>query len=825
MIYFLKLYFNIIFLCAYISFETFSKINKITISKNETDYIIGEDSPINFIRGYYFYNMNLIYKKIMFTGEFDINCIMKVENEFIKYNYKNKDVYAACSSICECQSKIVIYLNYFRKLLILMFKLELKTTTIVKNESNSFYSFLQDDNVKPIISKLFAALFLLAEGISINLNIIRESDNYYLVLKEKYVKFKVLLKGKKKNFFMKKNDELEVNYSDVFEVIQYFQEISKLWSSIYDEKLYNKSLFLDSGNFLLQTYIYELINDDYDVLKEIIINYFKILKYKSNNRFNELFIISTFPVNDKVYKKIDSFIYDMKNFEELDNIYMLIDFFKNFFRNIISNTKTTGIVDNIIDNTTDKTVDKVMDNTINTTFNSAIDNRAENTIESYLNENDCLKTNRELLFFVFFSLCFYDHSSNKFKTDHLIKNNFNKKLISFYDLYYSPSIINESDIINLQKDWNSIFLSMEKKQKLIFKSNDRIINKNSMLEIYDENNILNILYDITYVCGLENITTDIIRYYKIIESGKIKSEYKIKNELNLILNKIIEKISKNSNLTSMIDSFSMNESKNIVDGNIKLTIFKQKNNELSIIFLFDKKCFKYIFSNFYNKFSLKQVINNQLAKYYSNQSFISTIYIIYLKNKNSCFFSDEKFIIKNLKNKKNNCYEINCNFNLLILYVSDFHSKYFIDLIHFIFQYLIYNYNSLEVSKTNFYKIKILNRDFFEIVNEINSEYENHLKIILSRILANFIGYNILCKNTKLKNYYLHIIFLMDKCFSKIFVMNLSKNIFIKSLSEENIVHFFKFIMPVMSIKEFVYELKTKRQDLNFSKLIKLVNY
>lgn len=77
-------------------------------------------------------------------------------------------------------------------------------------------------------------------------------------------------------------------------IIYIFKLIVSKFNTIFEksnsDNEFTTENFINNGNFLLQSYIYEFFSNDYSILFEIANNYFKILEYyNKNGEYSDVF--------------------------------------------------------------------------------------------------------------------------------------------------------------------------------------------------------------------------------------------------------------------------------------------------------------------------------------------------------------------------------------------------------------------------------------------------------------------------------------------------------------------------------------------------------
>ncbi|OAG33651.1 hypothetical protein NEIG_02059 [Nematocida sp. ERTm5] len=216
------------------------------------------------------------------------------ENSGSTEDYENLKVWKVHDIIHEDEEKNK-YLKEFAQQLINMFPSEYGVYSIESVKDDSFIQFLREHKDKSYSLNLLAALFLLAEGVDVPIEIVDEkgnTENKIIILEKKGIENEFFVnlsltieEGNEKNeksAYHKKTEEIIdffkrlVDPADTLEVPEEF-----LMPTAYEEFL--KGNFLCNPKFLIQSYIFEYI-DSVEMYEEFVKSVYDILnEYKPTN--------------------------------------------------------------------------------------------------------------------------------------------------------------------------------------------------------------------------------------------------------------------------------------------------------------------------------------------------------------------------------------------------------------------------------------------------------------------------------------------------------------------------------------------------------------
>ncbi|OAG32477.1 hypothetical protein NEIG_02312 [Nematocida sp. ERTm5] len=257
-----------------------------TVVIEEDNLLVHPDGPLNPLRGYIMHTSGYMYNKRFYTPE--INTMYKLEKTdkltasgklIYKYTRKpvNDEVY---SDICE-ENKKNEYLIQFHTQLIKIFPSSDESLSIVSGVSDGLTSFLVKDKVTPQNMYILAVLFILSEQVDIPINICIEKEKK-LVLKstdgkDTYIDQSLFIYEKGQT---QSKNNLKKWCKDIKNLIKFLKAyiendstnpsvMKGLLSVPTTYEQFKTGEFLNTPQFLVQSYIYEFIDTKDNYIKFI----------------------------------------------------------------------------------------------------------------------------------------------------------------------------------------------------------------------------------------------------------------------------------------------------------------------------------------------------------------------------------------------------------------------------------------------------------------------------------------------------------------------------------------------------------------------------
>ncbi|OAG33132.1 hypothetical protein NEIG_02545 [Nematocida sp. ERTm5] len=258
-------------ICARLEIYDIKTIGEKSFVIQGNGLLIHPTGPLNPLRGYIMYQGGYMYNKRFYTPE--INTMYKLEktnkvqiNGDPIYNYIRKPINdEVYNDICEEKVKNE-YLIQFHTQLIKMFPSTDGSLSIVSGKQDAMYSFLIKDRVQPQSMYILAALFLLSEGVTIPNDILCTEGGKRLVLKSIYGKTTYIDQKRPSNDLVNLFRFLK-EYIDSSSANPNNMEGLSIEPADYEQFITGN--FLNTKQFLIQSYIYEFIDTSENYTKFI----------------------------------------------------------------------------------------------------------------------------------------------------------------------------------------------------------------------------------------------------------------------------------------------------------------------------------------------------------------------------------------------------------------------------------------------------------------------------------------------------------------------------------------------------------------------------
>ncbi|KAI5140066.1 hypothetical protein NEPAR04_0040 [Nematocida parisii] len=285
---------------------------------SENDLRIKPSGSLNLLRGYVSHNAGYMHNKRFFSPEINIDYKLENNIDFTKnahtYRYirtpENDKPHDPEDGVVDSN-----YLHKFHKMIIYMFPSESNTLSIEPYKSNSFTRFLRFHSGKSDSIYILSALLLLSEGIYVPIDIDKNelTGKTTVVLNNtkntlSYINLDMHLKS----IMPEENGEL-IAQTETEEIIDFFKQFCRctLLSGICDfaepttQEDFSIGDFLNSANFLIQSYIYEYIEDIHQY-KQLVKSTLELLEdlYESSKK-TSIIPKSTETVKNSLFIPID----------------------------------------------------------------------------------------------------------------------------------------------------------------------------------------------------------------------------------------------------------------------------------------------------------------------------------------------------------------------------------------------------------------------------------------------------------------------------------------------------------------------------------------
>lgn len=561
-----KIILNILVVYNKLSLETIKKTNEHKINKNE---IINFQGPLNFLRGYYYNQNNMILKKRLYSPELEYELKIEEIDNVVCYmppNYRKIKI----KKYEECKEKEIKYVEGYHKVLSLFFQYN-EQISVINNGTYSFYKFINSKEVKKESGKLFAALLLIGEGVEINLKIEKKNKIRYLVLKEK-VSFKLPLS------FQTINGEM--SYSSVQDIVKVFTSQLSKWT-MFQKKAdsaeeFSEGLYTMSPNFIMQAYLHELLEDKAEKLIEIV-EYCHVMMEKYKNKYEKVYSRCFINIDEEMN---DRSITDGLSSESDTNINTNIDTNIMIYGNLnvrkaerLTLEKANNDLEAIEKIKTSKSVLPFDDSGSLPKYASVklLEERNKPQKANKYSESETYPNCCEISIFSMLSLLFYDKNKKKYDTEHL-NNEASKEMIEFFTTRSNPRQISFNSVFH--QEWSDILVNLPCDKIRYAKNKNKIPDCKMANEV--RSGIINTLRVICSLCGLKNELIEIQDVEKQMAGSREKQKILVD-----FIKQIFKKISVNKNYEISVLNLYQIEINNIYDytGTIQL-----KYNEENVLF-------------------------------------------------------------------------------------------------------------------------------------------------------------------------------------------------------------------------------------------------
>ncbi|EIJ87136.1 hypothetical protein NEQG_02678, partial [Nematocida parisii ERTm3] len=519
----------------------------------EDNLLIHPDGPLNPLRGYIMHKSGNMYNKRLYAPE--INTLYKLEktdkvttdNRPI-YKYKKKSVNdLTYDDICEDKEKNE-YVTQFHTQLIKMFPSADGSLSIVSGLPEGLTSFFLKDEVQPQSMNILAALFLLSEQVDIPIAIEEKKKEKKLVLTSTDGKTTYI--NQSLRIFTKDQTKSKTDWKRWCKNIKSLIEFLKKY---IDNKGVNPSAmeglptvptnyeqfmtgeFLNTSEFLIQSYIYEFIDT-----KENYIKFVEAVYTLLNDQIK----------NEKSYERVlnKCFIQESARKSKIDHTKIICD-----LMDTIDKYRIFPFMDSsqLPSYTQVKAYDREKNEFINDETR-----KYSNCVEAALLGLVCCLV--------------YDPNKKKYNTDHLPDNEETKPLKEFFKKYTEPR---ETTDYEMHQDWCRVIADLK---------NDKILYLEEKTNELDSS-LLNILYVVSDITGSKE---EVVKQIKHIEELLADKKVDVWLDIEESLTTIFKELSNNKNLDVECDEFTVGtreDDKLDLFGEFKLVYtFNEKKNGILV---------------------------------------------------------------------------------------------------------------------------------------------------------------------------------------------------------------------------------------------------
>ncbi|EIJ92962.1 uncharacterized protein NEPG_01917, partial [Nematocida parisii ERTm1] len=500
----------------------------------EDSLLIHPDGPLNPHRGYIMHKSGCMYNKRLYAPE--INTMYKLEKKYENYEtiytYTREPVNdLAYDDIC-VDTKKNEYLTQSHALLVKMFPSTDGSFSIVSGRQDSIYSFLIKDRVKPECMYIMAALFLLSEQVDVSFTIETKKKEKKLVLKSADGTTAYINQPRTNEnllslieFLKKYIDNEGVNPS----------AMKGLFTAPTTYEQFMTGEFLNTSEFLIQSYIYEFIDT-----KENYIKFVEAVYTLLNDQIK----------NKKSYKRVlnKCFVKEGARQSKIDHTKNICD-----LKDTIDKYKIFPFMDSsqLPSYTRVKAYDRERGEFINNESR-----KYSNCVEAGILGLVCCLV--------------YDPNKKKYNTDHLPDNKETKPLKDFFKKYTEPR---ETTDYEMHEDWCRVIADLK---------NDKILYLREGTNELDSS-LLNVLYVVSDITGSkEEVVKEIEHIEELLSNKKVDDKLDIEESLTTIF----KELSNNKNLNAECDKFivgTREDKKMDLFGKFKLVYtFNEKKNGILV---------------------------------------------------------------------------------------------------------------------------------------------------------------------------------------------------------------------------------------------------
>lgn len=232
---------------------------------------IKQTGPLNLLRGYLYGETGLTHNKRFLSSDikakYTCRIVTTIEEEPIRKIVEFSRTPAEDDGYgqTDMPTQDDVYRQKYHNALVDMFPSENGTVSIETSSTNAFLTFLRADSVRKHAHYILAALFLLSEGVPVPINFRINSENgkqelflwknssgndsYFCVMTRIFI------------YNHEKSTKKEIGQTQAEKIIKFFiQYQNRIAPEPNTFEAFKKGEFLDSLQFLIQTYIFEFLN-------------------------------------------------------------------------------------------------------------------------------------------------------------------------------------------------------------------------------------------------------------------------------------------------------------------------------------------------------------------------------------------------------------------------------------------------------------------------------------------------------------------------------------------------------------------------------------
>ncbi|KAI5129016.1 hypothetical protein NEPAR08_1450, partial [Nematocida parisii] len=429
-----------------------------TVVIQEDRLLIHPDGPLSPLRGYIMHRSGYMFNKRFYSSEIDTDYSLTKTDKVIHdsdpvYDYTRQPINDQVYDDIEENKE---YLTEFHTLLIGMFPSPDGSLSIVSERNDAMYRFLIKDEVQAQSMHILAALFLLSEDVNIPINTCIQEEKILFLESTDGITTYINLKGP--NHYLVNLIEFLKKYIDDDNANPNSIESTPNEPTTYEQ--FKTGEFLNTKQFLVQSYIYEFIDTPEKYIKFVKAVYTLLNDQIKNENFTAEDIAKSNKLLEECFIEENAISGLINHAAHIFNLKDIKDKYRKFpFIDTLELPIYTRV----------KAYDRTNDKELNDE-----DKKYSNYVEvSLLCLACCLM---------------YDPNTRKYTTEHLPDNEETKPLKKFFEKYPVPT---ESTSYEMQQDWYRVVADL-KNDKIFY-----IKEGNNELET----GLLNMLYVISDITG------------------------------------------------------------------------------------------------------------------------------------------------------------------------------------------------------------------------------------------------------------------------------------------------------------------------------------
>ncbi|KAI5165406.1 hypothetical protein NEIRO02_0357 [Nematocida sp. AWRm79] len=503
-----------------------------TVVIEDNKLLVHPDGPLNPLRGYIMHRSGYMYNKRFYTPE--INTMYKLEKTDkvtasgkLIYKYTRKPVDdEVYNDICEDKEKNE-YLIQFHTQLIKMFPSSDESLSIISGVSDGLTSFLIKDKVRPQNMYILAVLFILSEQVDIPNNICIEKEKKLILKstdgKDTYIDQSLFIY--KKGETQSKNN-LKKWCKDIKNLIKFLKAyignnstnpsaMKGLLSVPTTYEQFKTGEFLNTPQFLVQSYIYEFIDTKDNYIKFVEAVYTLLSDQIKNEKSTAENIKRSKDLLDRCFIEEDILSYVTNHTEVISNLNEKIN-----SPRACSFINGTELPEYARVKAYDRTCDKTIDDE---------DRKYSNCVESSILGLVCC--------------LMYNPETRRYNTNHLSNK---KETVPLKKFFRKHSVLTETTSQEMNQDWCKVVADLK---------NDNILYlKHETNEL--DSSLLNILYVVSDITGNKE---EVLEEIESIKSNCNNNTEQLDIELTIerSLTKIFTELSNNKNIEVETEKFKV----------------------------------------------------------------------------------------------------------------------------------------------------------------------------------------------------------------------------------------------------------------------------